>query len=182
MLFVPERVVVRLLLMMLVAGLVLILHLIFIFALHVILVVIVSHVAIITLHASLMVHLFLLGELSGQRIIFGSLLALVVFACLSFHNLLQVHPFLVTACLALLSHLLLNLFTAVQLAKVGDFLCLVNLSLHEPVVHSFASSLILLPLVFSYIKQLFLDFILCLANELALQTLLRILCLKPVRV
>jgi len=84
--------------------------------------------------------------------------------------------------MALFSHLLLNLFTDVKLAKMGDFLRLVDLSLHEPIVHCLAAAFVLLPLALCDIKQLFFDLILCLAYEFALETFLSILGFKPIRV
>ena len=85
MLFVPKGMTVRLL-VMLVAILIFLLHTFLIFFTFHVILVFMSHVLLFALHASLMVHLFMLGKLAGHCIIFRSLFALVVLAGLTLHD------------------------------------------------------------------------------------------------
>ena len=140
------------------------------------------HVHLMSLLDHLLSDMLLLGKLTSEHILSSLLLPLRVLACLSLLQCLQAHPLLVTVCLALFSHLFFSLFTSVDLTHVSDPFSLIDFLLHQPVVHSLASLLILFPLLLGDMQQFFFDFILCLVNKLAFESFLSIFSLQPVRV
>ena len=113
---------------------------------------------------TLLVLKLLLRHLSRNHIIMRFLMPLFILPCLLFLYRLQAHPVFVAVGLALFAHLLLDLFTAVKLAHMRDLLGLFDLFLHEPLVHGLASPLVLIALIFRYVKKLLFDFGLCLTN------------------
>ena len=116
--------------------------------------------------AHLLLHLFLLGHLACEQVLLIPVLLLLILARLLLFHGLKPHPILVTIRASFVDHLLFDLFAAVELPQVRDFFGLVDLFLHEPVVHGLAPLLVLLTLLLRHGEQLFFDLILRLVDEL----------------
>ena len=130
--------------------------------------------------AHLLLHFFLLSHLTGKHILFVPVLMLLILAGLLLLHGLEAHPFLVAVCATLIDHLLFDILAPVELSHVRDLLSLVDLLLHEPVIHGLSPVLVLLPLLFRYSQQLFFDLVLRLTDKFASEAFLSILGLKPV--
>ena len=126
--------------------------------------------------------LLLMSKLSRHDVLFILLLTSLILASLLFLEHLQAHPLLITACLLLITHLLLCLFAPVHFSEISDFFCFFNFLLHEPFVHGFAATLVFLTLRLGHIQQLFLDLVLGLSNQLTLEAFLCVFALEPIGV
>lgn len=129
-----------------------------------------------------MLLLLVLGHLACHHVLLRLLLPLLVLSSLLLLHRLQTHPLLVAVCLSLLPQLLFHLLTAVHLAHIGHLLSLLDLFLHQPIVHSLRPFLVLLPLVLRNLEQLLFDLVLCLVNQLAFEALLCVLGFDPLGV
>ena len=107
---------------------------------------------------------------------------LVVLASLLLLHRLQPHPLFVAICALFVHHHLFVLFASVKIPHMRNFLGFIDLLLHQPIIHSLATRLILLSLLFSDSQQLFFYLVLRLADEFTFETFLSIFGFKPVLV
>ena len=119
------------------------LHLLLLLHLHLL------HLLFVVMLPHLVVHhCLLLGEWMGIDVILGPLRLLVKLPRLSLLHSLQAHPLLIAASLLLVDQLLLLFFSVLKVTEVGDTLGLLDLLLHQPVIHCLTTALVFHTLFF----------------------------------
>ena len=148
----------------------------------VILVLILLLILILCLPDHLFMHnvLLLLSQLLSLNFILVLILPQVLLSCLSFLHLLLLHPFWITPSLPLVYHLICLFLPLLKVSKVCNFSRLLNLFLHEPIVHKLCVIFIFQTLRFSNRQKFFFDFVLSLMDQLSFKSLLGILRLQPI--